>query len=151
MGSRYRGSKEEIRTLSAFINLTRAAESLLALQGRRLAKDMLTVSQWGVLEALYHLGPMSQKDLGRKLLKSGGNITMVVNNLETRSLVTRRRVKGDRRFMEIRLAAKGRRNVERILPGHVSGIVRDLERLTADDQIELRRLCRLLRTEAKEK
>ena len=146
MGSRYKGSTEDIRALSAFINLTRASESLLAAQGRRLAKDGLTVSQWGVLEALYHLGPMSQKDLGLKLLKSGGNVTMVVNNLEKRSLVTRRRVKGDRRFVEIRLAAKGRRIVERTLPEHVAGIVRDLECLGADDQEELRRLCRLLGT-----
>jgi MarR family 2-MHQ and catechol resistance regulon transcriptional repressor len=146
MGSRYKGSAEDIRALSAFINLTRASESLLASQGRRLAKEGLTVSQWGVLEALYHLGPMSQKDLGLKLLKSGGNITMVVNNLERRSLVTRRRVKGDRRFVEIRLTAKGRRIVERILPEHVSSIVDDLKCLGDDDQEELRRLCRLLGT-----
>jgi len=93
---------------------------------------------------------MSQKDLGRKLLKSGGNITMVVNNLEKRSLVTRKRPKEDRRFLEIHLAAKGRRLTERILPGHVAGIVRDMSRLGADELNELRRLCRQLGTEIEE-
>jgi len=144
MGSRYRGKKEEIRALSAFINLTRASESLLARQGRRLSEEGLTVSQWGVLEALFHLGPMSQKDLGTKLLKSGGNITMVVNNLEKRSLVTRRRHKDDRRLLEIRLSAKGSRLVERLLPAHVSGIVKDMGRIGAGELEELRRLCREL-------
>lgn len=150
MGSRYAGTKEEVRALSAFINLTRAAESLLAAQSRRLASDGLTLSQWGVLEALYHLGPMTQKELGRKLLKSGGDITMVVSNLVKLSLVTRKRLKEDRRFQEIHLAAKGRRLTERILRGHVAGIVRDMSRLGADEQIELRRLCRRLGTEVEE-
>jgi MarR family 2-MHQ and catechol resistance regulon transcriptional repressor len=144
MGTHYRGDKEEARALSAFINLTRASESLMARQSRRLAEDGLTVSQWGVLEALFHLGPMPQKDIGHKLLKSGGNITMVVNNLEKRSLVSRKRLKGDRRFMQIHLTARGRRLVARILPEHVAGIVRDMARIGAGELEELRRVCRNL-------
>ena len=146
MGSHYRGKNEEIRALNAFINLTRASESLIALQGRRLSEEGLTVSQWGTLEVLYHLGAMCQKDLGKKLLKSGGNITMVVNNLEKRALVNRKRDKGDRRFLEICLTAKGRRLVERVLPRHVAGIVGDMNRLGAGELEELRRMCRKLGT-----
>lgn len=146
MGSHYRGSKEEIRALSAFINLSRASESLMARQARRLAKNGLTVSQWGVLETLYHLGPKSQKDLGLKLLKSAGNITMVIHNLAKRSLVSRTRRKRDRRLFEIHLTARGRRLVGRILPAHVAGIVSDMKRLDGDELEELRRLCRELGT-----
>ena len=102
------------------------------------------MSQWGALEALYHLGPMSQKDLGKKLLKSGGNITMVVTTLGKRALVSRKRNKGDRRFLEICLTAKGRRLVERILPRHVAGIVGDMNKLGAGELEELRRMCRKL-------
>lgn len=142
MGSRYRGNQEEIRVLNAFINLTRASESLIALQGRRLSKEGLTVTQWGAMEALYHVGSMSQKELGKKLLKSGGNITMVVNNLEKRALVHRKRDKGDRRLLEIFLTAKGTRLVERILPLHVAGIVADMRRLGVGELEQLRRLCR---------
>jgi len=144
MGTNYRGKKEEVRALNAFINLTRASESLIALQGRRLSEAGITVSQWGTLEALYHLGSMSQTELGKKLLKSGGNITMVVNNLEKRALVQRKRDKEDRRFLEIHLTAKGTRLVERVLPQHVAGIVDDFGRLTADELEELRRMCRKL-------
>ena len=145
LGSHYRGSKEEKRSLNAFINLTRASESLLARQGRRLAEPFgLTVSQWGVLEALYHLGPMCQKELGSKLLKSGGNITMVAGNLEKRSLVRRRRQSGDHRFVEIHLTARGRKLVEKLLARHVGGIVADMGRLDAAELEQLRRLCRKL-------
>ena len=49
----------------------------------------LTVGQFGTLEALLHLGPLCRRDLGRKLLRSGGNITVVVGNLARRGLVRR--------------------------------------------------------------
>ena len=42
----------------------------------------MTVSQFGVLEALHHLGPLRQGEISAKLLRSGGNITLVVDNLE---------------------------------------------------------------------
>jgi MarR family 2-MHQ and catechol resistance regulon transcriptional repressor len=144
MGSRYNGNEDELRALSAFINLMRASESLMALQCRRLSEDGLTATQWGTLEALFHRGPMCQKDLGKKLLKSGGNITMVVNNLEKRALVQRKRDERDHRLIEIRLTAKGRRLVERVLPRHVAGIVGDMSRLGAGEMEELRRMCRKL-------
>ena len=57
----------------------------------------VTVSQFGVLEALHHLGPLRQGEISAKLLRSGGNITLVVDNLEARGLVQRTREANDRR------------------------------------------------------
>ena len=48
-----------------------------------LADHDLTVSHFGVLEALHHPGTLSQRDLARKLLKSTGNISIVLKNLES--------------------------------------------------------------------
>ena len=56
---------------------------------------------------LLHLGPMHQRELGRKLLKSSGNITLVVDNLEKRGLVRREREREDRRFSAHRCADGG--------------------------------------------
>mgnify|MGYP000381933987 CR=1 FL=1 len=39
-------------------------------------------STFGILEALFHLGPLSQKSLGQKVLSTKGNITTIVDNLE---------------------------------------------------------------------
>ncbi|MGD8413021.1 MAG: MarR family transcriptional regulator [Candidatus Latescibacterota bacterium] len=144
MGSHYRGNKDEIRALNAFINLTRASESLMAVQAHRLSAGGITVTQWGVLEALYHLGPMSQTQLGKKLLKTGGNITLVVHNLEKRSLIQRKRDKDDRRYLEINLTAKGTRLVEKLLSRHVAGITGDMGCLSAGELEDLRRMCRKL-------
>ena len=95
MGIRYKGTKAENRALDAYIKLVRASESVVGRLGQNLrAEDDLPLSQFGVLEALMHLGPMCQRELGVKILKSSGNVTMVVDNLEKRGLVARRRWQG---------------------------------------------------------
>ncbi|MBI2900259.1 MAG: MarR family transcriptional regulator [Planctomycetes bacterium] len=143
MGTRYRGSPGAVRALNAYVALVRAAESVTARLQPRIDRAGLTVSQFGALEALLHLGPLCQKELGTKLLKSGGNITMVVDNLERRGLA--RRVRGeDRRFMAVHLAPAGRRLLRRIFPGHVEAIVREMAILSAVEQKKLRVLCRML-------
>lgn len=144
MGSRFDGTEDETRALSAFINLVRAVESLGARQARRLSGQSLTLSQFGVLEALLHVGPLSQGELSEKLLKTSGNITMVVHNLERRGLVTRTRRKDDRRVVTVRLTARGRRFIRRIMPGQAREIVADMNRLSAAEQTRLRRMCRKL-------
>ena len=97
MRQRYRGTSKEMKALSAYVKLMRAAESITARAHRHLSSFGLTISQFGVLEALFHLGPLSQKDIGQKILRSSGNITMVIDNLEKRGLVRRERDRQDRR------------------------------------------------------
>jgi len=144
MGSHFDGNRDELRALSAFINLMRAAESLHARESRRLAGTHLTSSQFGVLEALYHLGPLTQRELSQKLLKTGGNMTMVVGNLEKHEQVERHRGTEDRRVVTVHLTRRGRRLIERIMPAHVEKIREDMNRLTAREQEQLRALCRKL-------
>jgi MarR family transcriptional regulator, 2-MHQ and catechol-resistance regulon repressor len=143
MGTHYRGAPRETRSLDAYIKLMRAAESVLSRAHRLTACD-LTVSQFGVLESLYHLGPMHQRRIGSKLLKSGGNVTMVIDNLEKRGLVQRRRDQKDRRFVSVHLTPAGERAIEEVFPRHVESIVEVLAPLSAAEQEELGRLCRKL-------
>ena len=102
----------------------------------------LTVSQFGVLEALLHLGPLYQKDLGNKILKSGGNVTMVVGNLEKRGLVRRVRDEDDRRHYSVQLTGKGKRLINVLFPEHAKRIVKEMNVLTPGEQVELGRLCK---------
>ncbi len=104
----------------------------------------LTLSQFGVLEAVFHLGPMSQKDIGQKLLKSGGNMTLVIDNLVKLGLVVRNRSREDRRVMLISLTNEGQALICRIFPKHVQAIVTEMSVLTADEQEELGRLLKKL-------
>lgn len=133
-----------MRALNAYIKLMRAAESMTAKMDRRLKARGLTMSQFGVLEALFHLGPMCQRELGRKLLKSNGNITTVVENLERRELIHRVRGEEDRRFITVHLTTRGATMIERLFPEHLASIVDEMQALSSTDQEALGELCKRL-------
>jgi len=144
MGTHHRGTPAEVRALDAFIKLMRAADSLSADLSRHVADAGLTLGQFGILEALLHLGPMCQGELGAKLLRSGSNTTTVVDNLETRGLVRRTRRADDRRVIDVSLTPEGRRLIARLFPAHARRITRLLGALSPDDQRRLGDLCRAL-------
>ncbi len=142
MGTHYNGSKKEIRALDSYIKLMRAADTISSAVNLSLSKFGLTESQFNVLDALYHLGPLSQKELGFKLLKSGGNITMVIDNLEKDAYVERKRGEEDRRIFFVHLSKKGKKRLEEVLISQVHLITSEMNRLSKTEQIELQRLCK---------
>jgi MarR family 2-MHQ and catechol resistance regulon transcriptional repressor len=146
MPTRYTGGEDEVRALNAFITLVRASEAVTASLHRDLGAKGLTSSQFGVLEALLHLGPMCQGDLAGKLLRSGASTTSVVEGLEKRELVVRQRTREDKRFVRVALTGKGRKLIEAIFPGHAARAARLFGALTADEQEQLRTLCRKVGT-----
>lgn len=137
-------STEEKKALDTYVKLMRATETITTQAHQHLIQHNLSTSQFGVLEALYHLGPMCQKDLGNKILKSSGNITTVVDNLEKRGLVRRQRQGNDRRYISVDLTAQGREVISAIFPAHAAGIRKALSVLTPGEQEELGRVCRKL-------
>lgn len=146
MGTHHKGTKTETRALDTFIKLMRAVGSLGAPLDRRLDEEGLTSTQFGVLETLFHLGPMCQRALGEKLLTSGGNVTTVIDNLEKRGLVQRVRSEEDRRFITVHLTDDGRSLISEVFPRHLGRIVEALSPLDAHEQEELGRLCKKLGT-----
>jgi MarR family 2-MHQ and catechol resistance regulon transcriptional repressor len=142
MPTHFSGSPKQVRALNAYIPLLRAANSLAARTAAAYEAAGLTVSQFGALEALLHLGPLCQRELGQKLLKSGGNITLVVDNLEKQGWVRRERRTDDRRMVTVRLTPAGRRLVARLFPAHAAAVAREMQHLSDSEQDELRRLCR---------
>ncbi|WP_009633397.1 MarR family winged helix-turn-helix transcriptional regulator [Synechocystis sp. PCC 7509] len=144
MGTRYLGTIEEVTALDAYIKLVRATESVTHRLQPYLETYKLTVTQFGVLEVLLHLGAMHQRDLAEKLLKSGGNITLVIDNLEKRQLVKRDREVGDRRCISVSLTPAGKQLISDIFPAHVEAIAEQMKILSLDEQAELGRLCKKL-------
>ncbi len=133
MGTHYRGTETERRALDGYIKLARAAEATGATINDHLRDYGLTVSQFGVIEALYHLGPMTVGELGEKILKSSGNMTLVADNLVKRGLVTHWRRSDDRRCVEIRLSAAGEALLEQIWPHR--GVVAAFSPLAEQEQL----------------
>jgi MarR family transcriptional regulator, 2-MHQ and catechol-resistance regulon repressor len=144
MATHFKGDPHEVRALDAYIKLSRASGTLDARLATNLARLGLTTGQLGVMEALMHLGPLSQRELGRKLLRSGGNVTTVIDNLERRKLVARKRNREDRRVVTVDLTSVGRRLIEKVFPVHARAVAQAMEALTAAEQEELGRLCRKL-------
>lgn len=144
MGTRHRGTASERLALDTLIKLLRAAHWVSLQAGKRREAEGLTESQFGVLEALYHLGPRMQTEIADKMLSSPSNLTLVIDNLERDGLVERRRSLEDRRCQMVHLTARGRRLIGRIFPDHVEGIVELMGALTAGEQETLGRLCRKL-------
>ena len=104
----------------------------------------LTSSQFGVLEALHSLGPLCQKDISQKILKSGGNITMVIDNLEKRQLVKRVRDLQDRRKFIIELTDEGKALIEKVFPVHAQIAEELFAVLSMDELEELGQMLKLL-------
>lgn len=142
MPTHYEGSKEQVSTLNTFIKLMRATESLNQRLIRHLSEADLTISQFGILEALLHLGSQNQKELGQKLLKSGGNITLVIDNLEKSGYVSRKKDPNDRRALIVDLTVQGKSYIEDFFPKHLEKITEEFSVLDDREKEELGRICK---------
>lgn len=130
--------------LRTYVRLMRAANTMRSFAARQLADTGLTLTQFAVLEALYHLGPMSLSDVARKVLTTGGNLTMVVGNLEKEGLVSRKCSEEDARVYIVSLTAKGARTIAQIFPKHAAALTERIQVLASQEQEHLGDLCRKL-------
>ena len=144
MPTHYKGDPKSVLALDTFIKFTRAANAFESRLYQSTVLEDLSPSQFGVLETLLHLGPLCQGELSAKLLKSTGNITLVLDNLEKRGLVKRVRQTEDRRMVKIVLTPEGEVLIQRVFPKMVKAITCDLAVLTAEEQAQLGYLCRKL-------
>ncbi|MBW4093781.1 MAG: MarR family transcriptional regulator, partial [Proteobacteria bacterium] len=129
--------------LRAYVKLMRAARAIETRLEPDLHAAGLTPTQFGVLEALLHKGPLTQVVLGRKLLTSPGNVTDVIAKLVSRGLVARGRKPGDRRAVWIALTEAGRAHIADLFPRHAAAIAAAMAGLSAP---ELDTMGEMLRT-----
>jgi len=144
MPTHYSGNPLETRTLDTFIKLTRCTDALSARLAERGTIGDLTYSQFAVLEALYHLGPLSQGEVSTKLLKSVSNITTVIDNLERDGYARRERGMQDRRVVHVHLTKEGKEILEAVFPQHVAALVDEFSVLSESELETLGNLCRKL-------
>ena len=109
-----------------------------------LNKYGLTIAQFGVLEALYHIGPMSIGALIDKNLSTSGNMTVVIRNLEKDGLVARCVRETDRRAFEIKLTESGSVLIQKAFEMHLEVLEAYFKTLTSEDKNELMHLLKKL-------
>jgi len=142
MGTKYKGKTKEISSLNTYIKLIRAGETIKAKISNSLAELKITENQFYCMDAVFNLGPLTQKELGKKLLRSGGNITLVIDNLEKNNLVKRKKDKKDRRKYFIKLTTKGGKLYKDIFPIILSLIVDEFNPLSEKEMTELQGYCK---------
>ena len=132
--------------LKLWVVFSRAHAAVEARAQADVARHGLTVAEFGILEALYHKGPLLLNELKDKILVSAGGITYLVDRLEKRGLVERRRCDRDRRAYYAALTEDGEAFVAEIFPAHARCIEQALAGLDADEQIAAADLLRKLGT-----
>jgi MarR family transcriptional regulator, 2-MHQ and catechol-resistance regulon repressor len=142
MGTKYKGTKKEVHILNSFIKLTRAADSIRSRISSVINTREVTESQFYVLDSLYHSGPLTQKDIGEKVFRSGGNITLVIDNLEKQGYVKRVRGKDDRRYFSIHLTKAGKNLMDKIFPEFLNAVKDEMNILAETEHKQLQELCK---------
>ncbi|MEW6702903.1 MAG: MarR family transcriptional regulator [Bacteroidota bacterium] len=120
--------------LTTWVKLARAYSSFSKKSSENIWSFELTQSQFSVLETLGHLGQLRIGELCNKMLVSGGNMTLVLDNLEKLGYIERVPNKEDRRAIDVRLTSKGNDLFDKIFKLHAEHITKLMSVLTADEQ-----------------
>ena len=139
------GAKEtDLSGIHVWLVLWKAARAVEAQAEHSIARFGIGRSDFGVLEALLHRGPLSPKQLGEKVLLTSGSMTAAVDRLESRGLVQREDDAEDRRACIVRLTQAGRRLIERAFAQHRKDMEEALTEFSPEDRRALLPLLRQL-------
>ena len=130
--------------LDLFVVLSRAYNWVNAHAVRDIRCHGLNPTEFGILEALYHKGPLPLQQIGEKVLISSGNITYAVDKLEQKQLLVRRPSAHDRRVIFAELTPQGRELMATIFPQHAEAIRTAVSGLSPEEQTLAIQLLRKL-------
>jgi MarR family transcriptional regulator, 2-MHQ and catechol-resistance regulon repressor len=120
--------------LKLWVVLSRAHNALGERLQASVAAHDLTLTEFGILEVLYHKGPLLLGEVQRRILVSSGGVTYLVDRLEKKGLVERRECPGDRRARYAALTEAGEELIGRIFPSHAACIESLMETLSEEEQ-----------------
>jgi MarR family transcriptional regulator, 2-MHQ and catechol-resistance regulon repressor len=135
---------ERSTALKLWVVLARAHNAIYSHVQEDVAEHGLTVAEFGVLEVLYHKGPMLLGEVQRRILVSSGGITYLVDRLTNKGLVERRECPDDRRARYAALTPAGEDLIREIFPGHAERLREALSGLNAQEKRQAIELVRAL-------
>lgn len=106
------------KDLKLVIALARAHSTLFSKLEKQLDVYNITLSEFGVLEFLYHKGPHPIQAIAEKILVTSGTITYIIDKLSRRGLVVRVKCEKDKRVYYIELTKEGSQLIAEIFPKH---------------------------------
>jgi MarR family 2-MHQ and catechol resistance regulon transcriptional repressor len=131
-------------TLQLVIALARAYQAIEQGVRPQLAQGGLGMTEFAVLEVLYHKGALPLGEIRDRILVTGASTTYVVKKLEERGLMRRRTCAEDQRVVFGELTAKGRTLIDEVFPAHVDRLREVMAGLSVSEKHAVTRLLRRL-------
>ena len=129
-------------TLRLVIAIARSFQAIEQGVRPQLAGQGLGLTEFAVLEVLYHKGALPLGEIRDRILVTGASTTYVVTKLEKRGLMRRRTCAEDQRVVFGELTPRGRALLDTVFPAHV---VRLREIMACLSVAEKQTAARLLR------
>ncbi len=105
-------------SLKAFVVIMKASKTLEELVKKDIAAHGMKISDFAILEALYHKGRQTIKQISEAVLINTGSITYIIDKLEKNDYLQRIYCKEDRRVVYIEITSKGNDLMNEIFPLH---------------------------------
>jgi len=141
LGSHNLRLSEESAT-RVYLVLWRAARAIEENAARSVSALGLGHSDFAVLEALLHKGPLPVNTIGKKVLLTSASITAAVDRLESRKLLRRTFDPKDGRSRIVELTGTGRSLIERAFQKHAMDMEETMAVLKFAERVELVRLLK---------
>jgi MarR family 2-MHQ and catechol resistance regulon transcriptional repressor len=142
-------AEDQKATLQLLIALARASQALERGVRPQLAKHGLGMTEFAVLEVLYHKGHLPLGEIRDRILVTGASTTYVVKKLEERGLMRRRPCAEDQRIVFGELTAKGRALIDEVFPPHVERLRELMAGVSVADKRAATRVLRRLSQHAR--
>jgi len=124
--------------------LMKAFQALMPHAAESIEQTGLGGSDFRVLEALLHKGPLPVNTVGPKVWLTPGSISVAVDRLVKKGLVSRKEHPGDRRVRQVELTAKGRALIARGFKGHAAAMEKVVGVLSKNERLTLLRILKKL-------
>ncbi|MGN7476211.1 MarR family winged helix-turn-helix transcriptional regulator [Solibacillus silvestris] len=121
------------KQLKAFTVLHRATSAVHEATKKDIQQNDLNLTEFAVMEMLYHKGDQPIQIIGKKVLIASSSITYVVDKLEKKGLVSRIACPSDRRVTFVSLTDQGKEMIESIFPSHEKKIASIFDVLSAEE------------------
>lgn len=130
--------------------LMKVFQALIPHAAESIERTELGDSDFRVLEALLHKGPLPVNTIGPKVWLTPGSISVAVDRLAKKGLVSRNDQAGDRRVRRVELTAKGRALITRGFREHAAAMETAVNVLSKKERLTLLRLLKKLGKHAAE-
>ena len=134
--------------LKLWVVMSRSYAAISEVLKADIDRHDLTITEFAVMEALYHKGPQLLGEIQKVILVSSGGMTFLVDRLAKRGLAERQECSSDRRARYAALTKKGEKLMASIFPAHAAVVHGAMAGLRQSEQRELTSLLKQLGIEA---